>query len=287
VKLHELIGLSKERLSEIYDREEAAAIVRVWISDRFDVALSAVNSLPDTDLPDHQAELLSIDLDNLCKGVPVQQVTGVAWFCNLPFHVTKDVLIPRPETEELMYLLFEEMQDEPIKVLDVCTGSGCIAVALKNKFPQAHVSGCDISFDALMVAKGNAKKHNAEIDFLWTDVAEGIWEGLQQEKFDIIVSNPPYITSVEALSMHKNVLDNEPHIALFAPDDDPLIFYRQILIFSRDHLNDGGSVWFEVNKGFASEIARMMKGFGFVEVAVENDISGNPRFVSGFLPHYS
>jgi release factor glutamine methyltransferase len=287
VKLHDLIGLSKKRLSEIYDKDEAAAIVRVWISDRFDIAPSTVNALPDTVLADHQAELLMIDLDNLCKGVPVQQVTGVAWFCNLPFHVTKDVLIPRPETEELMYLLFEEMQDEPVKVLDVCTGSGCIAVALKNKFSQAIVKGCDISFDALTVAKGNAEKHGAEIDFLWTDVAEGLWEGLEQEKFDIIVSNPPYITSLEAMSMHKNVLENEPHIALFAPDDDPLIFYRRILIFSRDHLNEGGSVWFEVNKGFATEIERMMKGFGFVEVAVENDMSGNPRFVSGFLPHYS
>lgn len=287
MKLHDLIGLSKERLSEIYDSDEAAAIVRLWISDRFEVGLNEINAIASQSLPDHQVELLMVDLDKLVKGVPVQQVSGVAWFCNLPFHVTPDVLIPRPETEELMYLIFEEMQNEPVKVLDVCTGSGCIAVSLKNKFPQALVSGCDISFDALMVAKANAKKHDVEVDFLWTDVAEGIWEGLQNEKFDIIISNPPYITSLEALSMHKNVLDNEPHIALFAPDDDPLIFYRQILIYSREHLNEGGSVWFEVNKDFADEIGRMMKGFGFVEVAVENDISGNPRFVSGFLPHYS
>jgi release factor glutamine methyltransferase len=287
VKLHDLIGLSKERLSEIYDRDEAAAIIRLWISDRFEVGLNEINAIGDQSLPDHQVELLKADLDKLSNGVPVQQVSGVAWFCNLPFHVTPDVLIPRPETEELLYLLMDEMQDEPLKILDVCTGSGCIAVTLKNKFPQTSVFGCDISFDALMVAKRNAEKHNADVEFLWTDVAEGIWEGLSNEKFDIIISNPPYITSIEALSMHKNVLDNEPHIALFAPDDDPLIFYRQILIYSREHLNEGGSVWFEVNKGFADEIARMMKGFGFVEVAVENDISGNPRFVSGFFPQYS
>jgi len=287
VKLHDLIGLSKERLSEIYDRDEAAAIIRLWISDRFEVGLNEINAIGDQSLPDHQVELLKADLDKLSNGVPVQQVSGVAWFCNLPFHVTPDVLIPRPETEELLYLLMDEMQDEPLKILDVCTGSGCIAVTLKNKFPQTSVFGCDISFDALMVAKRNAEKHNADVEFLWTDVAEGIWEGLSNEKFDIIISNPPYITSIEALSMHKNVLDNAPHIALFAPDDDPLIFYRQILIYSREHLNEGGSVWFEVNKGFADEIARMMKGFGFVEVAVENDISGNPRFVSGFFPQYS
>jgi len=287
VKLHDLIGLSKERLSEIYDRDEAAAIIRLWISDRFEVGLNEINAIGDQSLPDHQVELLKADLDKLSNGVPVQQVSGVAWFCNLPFHVTPDVLIPRPETEELLYLLMDEMQDEPLKILDVCTGSGCIAVTLKNKFPQTSVFGCDISFDALMVAKRNAEKHNADVEFLWTDVAEGIWEGLSNEKFDIIISNPPYITSIEALSMHKNVLDNEPHIALFAPDDDPLIFYSQILIYSREHLNEGGSVWFEVNKGFADEIARMMKGFGFVEVAVENDISGNPRFVSGFFPQYS
>ncbi|HQF27281.1 MAG TPA: peptide chain release factor N(5)-glutamine methyltransferase, partial [Bacteroidia bacterium] len=150
MKLHDLIGLSKERLSEIYDRDEAAAIIRLWISDRFEVGLNEINAIGDQSLPDHQVELLKADLDKLSNGVPVQQVSGVAWFCNLPFHVTPDVLIPRPETEELLYLLMDEMQDEPLKILDVCTGSGCIAVTLKNKFPQTSVFGCDISFDALM-----------------------------------------------------------------------------------------------------------------------------------------
>lgn len=285
MKLHEIIGISKEALSDIYDIDEAAAIVRVWISDRLDVTPNAVNSMADMLLPEHQIELLKSDLDKLLKGVPVQYVTGIAWFCDLPFIVSKDVLIPRPETEELVHLVMEELQEEEVKVLDVCTGSGCIAIALKKKFPKAIVSGCDISFEALTIAKRNAEKQGVEIDFLWTDVSEGIWEGLANEKFDFIVSNPPYITSVEALAMHLNVLDHEPHIALFAPDDDPLLFYRQIIVFSRYRLNEGGSLWFEINSGFAKEIARMMKGFGFVEISVENDISGNPRFISGFLPH--
>ena len=169
MKLHEFIELSKASLSEIYDKDEAAAIVRVWISDRLNVALSALTTLSHTEIIGHQLELLQADLLKLLKGIPMQQVLGIAWFCDLPFMVTRDVLIPRPETEELVCLLMEEMQNEDVKVLDICSGSGCIAIALKNKFPLSSVTGCDISFEALMVAAENGKKNNTDVDYETND----------------------------------------------------------------------------------------------------------------------
>lgn len=213
----------------------------------------------------------------LAAGCPVQYVTGKTEFCDMTFLVDGSVLIPRPETEELVLWAEQCAADHRNpRILDVCTGSGCIAIVLAAHLPQAEVTALDISHTALETARRNASMNGVRIRFIEDDALNGM-PSLAGETFDIIVSNPPYIPHSEIESMHVNVTRYEPHEALFVDDADPLVFYRAIARAARTMLSEGGSLLFEVHEAWAERTAEMLRGEGFGQTEVRNDLFGKPR----------
>lgn len=213
----------------------------------------------------------------LAAGCPVQYVTGKTEFCDMTFHVDGSVLIPRPETEELV--LWAEQCAAGYwnpRILDVCTGSGCIAIVLAAHLPQAKVTALDISHAAIETAQRNASMNGVRIRFIEDDALNGV-PSLAGETFDIIVSNPPYIPHSEIESMHVNVTRYEPHEALFVDDADPLVFYRAIARAARTMLSEGGSLLFEVHEAWAERTAEMLRREGFGQTEVRIDLFGKPR----------
>ena len=213
----------------------------------------------------------------LAAGCPVQYVTGRTEFCDMTFHVDGSVLIPRPETEELV-LWAEQCAAgfQRPRILDVCTGSGCIAIVLAAHLPQAEVTALDISHTAIETARRNAAMNGVRIRFIEDDALNGM-PSLAGETFDIIVSNPPYIPHSEIESMHVNVTRYEPHEALFVDDADPLVFYHAIARTARTILSEDGSLLFEVHEAWAERTAEMLRGEGFGQTEVRNDLFGKPR----------
>ncbi|MEW5845652.1 MAG: peptide chain release factor N(5)-glutamine methyltransferase [Bacteroidota bacterium] len=216
-------------------------------------------------------------ISELLAGKPLQYAVGLTYFSDLVLRVNPSVLIPRPETEELVLLIVKENKINSPSILDIGTGSGCIALALAKHIANAKVTGIDISTDALSVAKENAVINKLSVNFIQVDILEPtVLEGLY---FDIVVSNPPYVTESEKEFMKRNVLDYEPHIALFVPDADPLRFYRAIALQSVHCLAQHGWLWFEINEAFGSEVINLLKSIGFVHVELIYDFRGKPRFV--------
>ncbi|WP_300599604.1 peptide chain release factor N(5)-glutamine methyltransferase [Niabella sp.] len=215
----------------------------------------------------------------LLKAEPIQYILNEAWFYDIPFFVNKQVLIPRPETEELVDAIIREHQDRPpVRILDIGTGSGCIPVILKRKLPEAMVSACDISSEALAVARKNATKYELDIRFIQLDfLNETNWPQLPM--VDVLVSNPPYIPIADKASMHKNVLDYEPALALFVPDEDPLLFYRKIADAARFILAPEGHVYLEVHEQLAAETRELFETNGFT-ASIKTDMQGKQRFVT-------
>lgn len=213
----------------------------------------------------------------LAAGCPVQYVTGRTEFCDMTFHVDGSVLIPRPETEELV-LWAEQCAAgfQRPRILDVCTGSGCIAIVLAAHLPQAEVTALDISHTAIETARRNAAMNGVRIRFIEDDALNGM-PSLAGETFDIIVSNPPYIPHSEIESMHVNVTRYEPHEALFVDDADPLVFYHAIARTARTILSEDGSLLFEVHEAWAERTAEMLRREGFGQTEVRNDLFGKPR----------
>ena len=245
----------------------------------------------------------------IAKGEPVQYVIGEAEFCGLHFVVKPDVLIPRPETEELVNHLMADVKGERgkvkaegLKVLDIGTGSGCIAVSLakrlgefevskvqefKGSKPKVTVEAWDVSNEALLIAKENAERNGVDVKFEKVDVLEEKVKGEREkvkDKFDIIVSNPPYICNKEAVEMEKNVLDHEPHLALFVPDDDPLLFYRRIAELGKSLLNSNGKLYFEINRSYGKDVVSLLTSFGYENVNLYQDQFGNDRIVNAIKP---
>lgn len=222
-------------------------------------------------------------VERLKEGEPVQYILQRAEFCGMTLKVSSGVLIPRPETEEMVQWLIDTSRKSPAKILDIGTGSGCIALALKNAFPSAEVSGCDISNEALFIARENAFLNRMKVHFFIADILN--WKDSQNwEKSDLIVSNPPYITLVEKKCMIRNVLDFEPHVALFVPDQDPLLFYRNIAEFSMVWLMPGGRLVFEINELYGPEVVRLLESKGFSGIEPKADLRGKDRMISAYLP---
>ncbi len=218
----------------------------------------------------------------LLNNIPLQYVLGTAFFMDMEFSVNPYVLIPRPETEELVSLILESDPGTEVhrklNILDIGTGSGCIAVSLKRYLPESVVTAIDISMSAIQVASENASNNKVEINFMRADILDrSEWKALPQ--FDLIVSNPPYVTNDEKKLMQPNVLDHEPHTALFVSDDDPLIFYREIIALSKIKLRKTGSLWFEINEMFGDELKELTKSQGFKEINIFFDIRGKSRFL--------
>lgn len=212
---------------------------------------------------------------------PLQYIIGETWFCCYRFKVTPAVLIPRPETAELIDWIVTDNKREDAHVLDVGTGSGCIPVSLALMMDSPVVSAWDISEEALSVASENARINNADVAFSRVDV---LGTDIPDIKVDILVSNPPYITESEKKDMEKNVLEWEPDLALFVPDDDPLRFYRRIAELGLDILNDGGLIYFEINRAYGSETVEMLASMGYKNIELRKDLSGNDRMIKALKP---
>jgi release factor glutamine methyltransferase len=265
------------RLTTCYDAGEAKALVR-WVLDvRFGLSLVDILCGKVTQLSaDDQAELEKI-MRRLEKGEPVQYIIGVADFAGRQFHVAPGVLIPRPETAELCGWIVSEAK-RASQLLDIGTGSGCIAVTLAAELPHAHVSAWDISDEALRIAQENAKCHSVNVTIEKHNILDA--NSIPgQRTYDIIVSNPPYIKPSERDGMAQNVLDYEPAIALFAPEDNPIIFYQKIADFAWQNLTGRGKLFFELNPLTAEPVGDYLHQLGFSDIELRHDIYGKQRFL--------
>lgn len=241
---------------------------------RVDVALN-----PNFEISEKEVEKWNAILAQLQQDKPIQYITGEAWFYGLQFEVNENTLIPRPETEELVeWILYSPIikHPSPINILDIGTGTGCIPISLKVNLPQANVSAIDVSEKALEVAKRNATANKVEINFILTNILEV--EDLNQH-FDIIVSNPPYVRNLEKQEIKKNVLDYEPHLALFVEDTDALLFYRKIAQLALKNLTPNGLLFFEINQYLGIETVELLENLGFKNIELKKDIYGNDRMV--------
>ena len=265
------------RLAPLHDNREAEQIVHMVLEHITGMNRTDRAIYKQQDLSSEQVHQVTLYGNELASGKPVQYVLGEAWFAGLRFIVNEHTLIPRPETEELIEWVKATTIPEPQSVLDIGTGSGCIPVALKKVFPLWRVQTIDLSIDALQIAEENAKQHETEIIFSQLDfLNENDWSGLPQ--FDIIISNPPYIKIVESASMAKHVLNHEPHLALFVPDDDALIFYKKIALFGKTHLKKKGIVFLEINQLLGAEVCFVFEKAGY-KTTLRKDLNENDRMV--------
>lgn len=278
------------RLTPTYTASEAQAIIRLVLEDLYGFSLTDIAMGAVADLPSSEQERLKVIARRLGEGEPVQYVLGKAWFRGRQFGVAPGVLIPRPETEELCQAIVDDWSrygeghdDKPLTVLDIGTGSGCIAISLALDMPHANVSAIDISDQALLIASANATRLHANVSFHKQDILQAAKMPTSKEKqgeWDVIVSNPPYITEKEKADMEPNVLDHEPSLALFVPDDDPLRFYRAIATYASTTLSRDGRLYFEINPLFADDMTDMLTRKGFSDVTIVNDQFGKQRFIS-------
>ena len=267
-----------ETLAATFPQREADQLMRILLEDLFNIDLKRQLMEPDLRLDEWQYHQLDEAVKRLLAGEPVQYVTGMARFGDLLIKVSPAVLIPRPETEEIVQKICASLPKEnPMRIWDIGTGSGCIAIALAKYFVNAEVIGFDVSEAALPLAKENAESKCANVTFMQDDVLNPKSDFFHQP-VDLVVSNPPYVCDSERIAMEKNVLDWEPENALFVPDDDPLRFYRQIWRLAKDQLTYSGQVWFEINERMGEEMSLLCHEMGFAEAEIMLDFAGKPRF---------
>ena len=283
------------RLAGVYDQREARAVARMLVEEKFslsfaDIICGGVEALPDAD-----KQWIEAAVKRLEQGEPIQYVLGWAWFGGLKFNVRSGVLIPRPETEWLVDNICAHpapSNDRPLRILDIGTGSGCIALSIKQRLPETYVEAWDISTEALSIAADNAR--SLSLDVVWRqqdalNITPNVLSTVPNYNsavpdsplWDVIVSNPPYICERERTDMARNVLEHEPSTALFVPDTDPLLFYRAITRYAVGSLNEGGRLLFECNTLYAGDTARMMADEGMTATQVYDDCFGKPRFAVG------
>ncbi|MCG3166396.1 MAG: Release factor glutamine methyltransferase [Bacteroidia bacterium] len=293
-------ALFRKELENLYPTEEIETFLFFSFSEYFGFSRSDMVLKKEMRLSESELLKFFRVIRKLKLHVPIQYILGNTEFYGLKLKVNEHVLIPRPETEELVDWIIRDVtssvvEKQSLKILDIGTGSGCIAIALKKNMPEAEVYALDISANALTVAKENAELNTAEIHFLQDDILEFYRRGAEtqsnnkdkknsaplhlrgEKKFDLIVSNPPYITEAEKEAMSANVLDYEPHTALFVPDNDALLFYRAILDFANEKLAPGGNVYFELNSSYAAAVAGLAADKGFINCIIRKDLSGKER----------
>ena len=260
-----------------YGASEAKAIARLVLEQRFHLSLADILCGKLALLSDSDMQWLQAAAARLQQGEPVQYVLGEVLFCGRRFHVEPGVLIPRPETEELCRWI-TACEPSARSILDIGTGSGCIACTLAAELPAAEVTAWDISTVALSIAQENAKRTHVHVSFERQDVLHmPASDTLQQ--FDVIVSNPPYVCMKERGTMDAHVLDYEPHVALFVPDDDPLLFYRSITLYAASALNPTGTLYFEINPLYATELKTMLQDAGYKDIIIRKDFLDKQRFI--------
>jgi release factor glutamine methyltransferase len=262
----------------LHGKAEAEAMSYLLLYELYH--LSRIDIVLDKAVPEIDKVQLDHILSRINNNEPLQYILGETEFYGRKFNVNRHVLIPRPETEELVEIIIRDFQGkEGLKIIDFCTGSGCIAVTLKSMLAGSEVVATDVSEAALEVAKLNAKRNHVSILFLQSDVLQETPPG--QNSYDVVVSNPPYVLQMEAARMDNNVLEYEPALALFVPDEDPLIFYKVIAEKAKVLLKDGGRCYFEINEEKGEEMYRLMAALGFNNIHVLNDIRGKKRFAVG------
>lgn len=270
-------------LAEKYPQREAEQLMRILLEDLFGIDWNQQLMNPNLRIDEFQYYQLGEAVKRLLSGEPVQYVTGMARFNDQILKVSPAVLIPRPETEELVQRIGTNLPEEkPIRIWDIGTGSGCIAIALAKQFSNAEVIAFDVSEEALQIAMENAESNGVKVTFVQDDVLHPTSDYFNQP-VDLVVSNPPYVCDSERTAMEANVLDWEPETALFVPDDDPLRFYRQILALAKKQLNPGGQVWFEINERMGEGMLELCREMGFSKAEVLEDFAGRLRFCRVFL----
>lgn len=266
----------RRALQESYSVQEAANLSRIVCCEMLGQTTIDYYLGKDIILSPKEMQNLNGILARLLNFEPIQYIQGTARFLERSYHVAPGVLIPRPETEELVEVMLREIPSDA-RILDIGTGSGCIAISLSKAFPNAKVTAWDVSEDALCIARRNNDDLQASVCFVKQDVLA--WRGDGGQCYDVIVSNPPYITESEKQEMERNVLDWEPFSALFVPNNDPLLFYRRIGELGRMMLVDGGRLYFEINRAYGEATVMMLCGQGYTGIRILKDISGNDRFV--------
>ena len=266
----------RRALQESYSVQEAANLSRIVCCEMLGQTTIDYYLGKDIILSSKEMQKLNGILARLLNFEPIQYIQGTARFLERSYHVAPGVLIPRPETEELVEVMLREIPSDA-RILDIGTGSGCIAISLSKAFPNAKVTAWDVSEDALCIARRNNDDLQASVCFVKQDVLA--WRGDGGQCYDVIVSNPPYITESEKQEMERNVLDWEPFSALFVPNNDPLLFYRRIGELGRMMLVDGGRLYFEINRAYGEATAMMLCGQGYTGIRILKDISENDRFV--------
>lgn len=264
-----------QSLNELYSADEAKAILNLSVTNILKISNSELLKRKNEALSTKETSSLLKILSVLKTGKPVQQVLGETFFYDLPFKVNTHVLIPRPETEELVDWIINEVKDKKESFLDIGAGSGCISVTVKKHLPNLEVSALDISAEAIQLAAENAKLNNTDINFIEADILNYS----SDEKYDVIASNPPYIRQLEKADMHENVLAHEPHSALFVSDENPLVFYEAIADFALKNLNPNGYLFFEINEYLWAETLQVLIDKRFKNIELKKDMQGKDRMI--------
>ena len=281
--MHPAYNYIKQAINGQYPDTEASAIAKAILTDVFQLSTTDLYASKDMNFSTNQAEKLEVIITRLRANEPLQYILGNCYFCGLDFHVEPGVLIPRPETVELVEWIISDRKDNDslIRILDIGTGSGCISISLAKNLPKSEVHAWDISEDAIRIASGNAARLDANVRFRQTDV---LGQVPTDTMMNVIVSNPPYITEAERIGMDANVTDWEPDTALFVPDNAPLLFYERISDIGKQILTPDGTLYFEINQRFGTETVDMLRKKRYRNVELRKDLSGNDRMIKAERP---
>lgn len=272
-----------DQLAGIYSRNEIQSICFMVMQNLCGCSKAALFAADSLTLTEEQQTRLNALMERLQKKEPIQYIIGHCHFFDINLEVNRNVLIPRPETEELVEWILKDNPQKEGSLFDICTGSGCIAITIKKYKPNFQVTALDLSEEAIATAKRNAEKNECEIRFITDDILAP--QHITEEKYDIIVSNPPYVMEKEKAQMEANVLEYEPAMALFVPNENPLLFYESIGRFGLTHLYEGGKLYFEINEALGKETKELLENQGYQDVTLKKDIFGKDRMICALLNH--
>ncbi len=267
----------ESKLLTIYSKNEVFSIFKIILDTKFGISNTDIILNNQKELTNKETELFTQIVNDLTSHKPIQHILGETEFYGLKFFVNESTLIPRPETEELVEWILTDFESKNLNVLDIGTGSGCIPISLAKNMSSANVYSLDISERAITIAERNNKLNESKVSFILADILKD--NPLSNLDFDIVVSNPPYIKLSEKELMKENVLNHEPHLALFVDDDEPLIFYDKISKYAFSRLKSGGKLYFEINEALGEETVECLKSYGFENIVLRKDINGKDRMV--------
>ncbi len=278
--LREFRNYFRESLSSIYDSQEVDSFFYLILNNFYQMSRVNLALKPEFEIDETQIQKWKNIIAELQEQKPIQYILGETEFFGLPFMVSSAVLIPRPETEELVDWILKNNSNnsEQLRILDIGTGSGCIPIILAKNLKNVKVDAIDVSREALKVAENNAVKNSVEVKFIEKDILK---TDTLSKTYDIIVSNPPYVRALEKQEMQKNVLEYEPHIALFVEDEDPLLFYLKITQLASESLSEGGQLYFEINQYLGERMVELLNEYKFQDIELRKDIYGNDRMILG------